>query len=1322
MRVHGLGDVETLGWATITFFIPARDSHGFALMLEVALDFHVLPAFAPGLLLGLDFIQGHGVTIDAPRGKATVLRYAFDVAEHLPSPAAKEAVVCCVESVCLPGRSMTWIPVDVAALSSAVDYTFHPRLMTDPDESIKVVGPAALGNRSTTHVLLGNYGTRPVHLDRRTPVADAVAAQLGDLSAEPDVSHRFELGNAMTPSMVQKATADPGAWTSSVATGDDVDATVASPLDLFENVEEPAASLTRDAETVLVDDHFRVGVDASGHPHPDVVSLLRRHEAAFALDGRPGLIKGEEMPITLQEGAQLRSEPPRRASPEKREAMDKAIEQLLDWKVIEPSTSPVSFPVLMVRQYNKWRFCVDYRSLNSATVADRYPLPTTDAVFQTLQGKRWYSSLDAIRGYHQHPVREADRWKTAFVCHRGLYQYRTVPFSLRNAPAVFQRMMDRVLGELRWKTAVVYIDDVVAATATLEEHLETLEVILSRATTMGLKFSPSKCTFAVPSLTLLGRKVSGAGVAVWQDRAKAVLDLPAPTTLRDLYHVLGLFGYYRGFIPRYAERAEPLTRLTQGWRWESVGDRTRLVRKDGTVASADKERLEWAAAQERSFIDLKNAIARPPVLAHPDPTRPYVLYVDASKDAFAAVLHQIFEDPVVDTAITAFPLAPAALVSAERWLAWLRTDRFFGPILRRVEGDDASESEWIVDQGLLLRRVDGRLALPEAAAPLVFRSVHDDNGHFGYTKTCLAVMKNYWRPRLAEMVSAWVRHCAVCQRAKLSRRVGELDVDKDAQFPFETCSFDLVLGLPRSPSGNDAVLVMHDVFSRMVLLEPCKATIDAAGIAALISNRILRLGWRPRRLVSDSEARVTGRIMQALAESLKARLTPSPPHHQQANVVERAVQTVQHALRALTEKGAAGWDRRVVPAVEVAMNSTPNVTTGYAPFDLVFLAHPGAAHAVIDAGNARPGESFEDRLLAANERLEDARRAISVARAQQKRRYDASRGALPVLAVGDQVFVRLRDRPVAGFGQGKLDGRKLGPFRVGEVLSSHRVRLELPESLGIGKEFAVDQLDVPPRSPDPFAASRDLPGIVPPLVITDDAAPGRAHVDEPGPAAEPDARVDPDKRLDVAEGDPADDGDAAHVDPVLRPRARGAPSALRDFVLCVQDATVAETVVAAAKEDGDAGVCGTVMAAAMDGPEESTVAVPTELLRGPLPAPKQVQIGGRLVTLRERPIAYQSRLTTPSEKRLVAPELELCCFAWAFARLAHLLEGAEVTVVTDHLPMGAMLTSDAGARYGPTISRCRALLLPHLHSFRFVHRSGRSHINVDALSRLPVAP
>ncbi|KAE8211915.1 hypothetical protein CF327_g4378 [Tilletia walkeri] len=1244
MKVHGLGDVETLGWATITIFVPARDSHGFEVLLESTLDFHVLPNFAPGICLGLDFIHGHGVTIDASKGQANIRRYMFPVTEHLPAPSAREAQLCRVEDVYLPARTMSWIPVDTAALNPDVDYTFHPRLMTDADESLQIAGPTALGGKATKHVLVGNYGLRAVHLSRRTPIADAVAAQLGDEAGAPVDDHRMDLGRPISPPCLMAATTYRSAWRP-----DDADA--ATQLDLVEGADDPTTSLMRDAETVLVDDHYKVGVDSNGVPHPEVVALLRKHDAAFALDGRPGLIKVEEMSIVVEEGAQLRSEPPRRASPEKREAMDKTIEQLLDWQVIEPSFSPVSSPVLMVRQSDKWRFCVNYRNLNSVTVADRNPLPTTDAVFQTLQGKRWYSSLDAIRGYHQYPVRPEDRWKTAFVCHRGLYQYRTVPFGLRNAPAVFQRMMDNVLGSLRWKTAVVYIDDVVVATVILAEHLESLDLILSRATHLGLKFSPSKCTFAVPSLTLLGRRVSEAGVAVWADRAKAVLEMPAPTTLRELYHVLGLFGYYRAFIPRYAQRSEPLTWLTQGWRWESVGDRTRLVRKDGSVANADRELLPWGDEQERSFADLKRAIGSPPVLAHPDPTRPYILYVDACKDGFAAVLHQVFEDELPTAQPAAYPLTPLPSTTSQHWAAWLRADRYFGPILRRVMQDAEAEPDWVLEQDLLRRRVDGRFALPEAAVPLVLRSVHDHNGHFGYTKTQLAVAKNFWRPRLSEMVRAWVRHCRTCQHTKLGRRVGELDVESDRQLPFEAVAFDLVLGLPRTRSGNDAVFFIHDVFSRMILITPCKSTIDASGLAAIISDRVLRQGWRPRRLISDSEARVTGRVMQALATSLKAVLTPSPSHHQQSNAVERAVQTAQHALRSMIGESAARWDTRVVPAVEVAMNSTPNVSTGYSPFDLVFLAHPGTVHAVFDVGGAGAGQDFEDLLLAASEHLDDARHATAVARAQQKRRYDASRQPLPSLREGDQVYVRLRDRPVAGFGGGKLEARKLGPFPVAEVLSPHRVRFQLPADLGIGAEFAVDELDVLPASLDPFAG-----------------------------------RLEPLDAASVADSDIEDDGDREE-EPHLPPRRRGAPSALRDFVLCAQASS-------------------------------DVFAVPAELLRDPIATVKQVEIGGRSVTLRERLVAYQSRLTTVSERRLVAPELELCCFAWAFARLAHLLEGAEVTVVTDHLPMAAMLLSDAGAKYGPTISRCRALLLPHLQNDRFIHRPDKVHKNVDALSRL----
>ncbi|KAE8184281.1 hypothetical protein A4X06_0g7560 [Tilletia controversa] len=956
------------------------------------------------------------------------------------------------------------------------------------------------------------------------------------------------------------------------------------------------------------------------------------------------------MEIPLQPDAPLRSEPPRRASPEKRAAMDSAIDQLLTWDVIEPSSSPVSYPVLMVRQYNKWRFCVDYRQLNAVTVADRSPLPTTDAVFHTLMGKSCFSSLDAIRGYHQMMVKPEDRWKTAFVCHRCLFQYKTVPFGLRNAPSGFQRLMDKILGELRWKEAVVYIDDTVVATETLEEQVAALDTLLTRATAAGLKFSPSKCTFAVPSLVLLGRKVSGAGVAVWEDRARAVEDLPRPRTLQDLYHALGLFGYYRIFIRSYAALAEPLTRLTKGWRYENVGGRTRLVNVKGEAVSAEKTALD---EQEDSFQRLKRSVTSSPVLAHPDPTRPYVMYVDASKKAYAAVLHQVFVDdcppppiPFTSAGLNTLGLNELpSVVAKERWASWVRSDPVFRAAFHRAQTTD--DAEWTVREGILIRRPDGKIALPYAGLSLALRDAHDSRGHFGFTKTFLAVSRHFWRLR------AWIRHCPSCLKTKLAPKVGEMDISADTSLPFEAIATDLVLGLPRTRSGNDAVLVVQDAFSRMVLLHPCSSAIDSPGIASILSDRVLRLGWKPKRLISDSEARMTGEMMQALAASLGAELTPSSPHHQQANSVERFIQTVEGVLQAMSQGDHAHWDPRIVPAVEVAMNAMPSVTTGERPFDLVFVSHPDVPHATFDLRESDGVASFAERLAAADARLDEARQVIERERQKQKSRYDRRRAPLPSLQVDDEVYVRLRDRPLPGAPTGKFAPGKAGPYRVRRVLSPHRVLLDISDTSVSDSEFNVEQLDVAPVDDDPFVGQRVVP---------------RSAV---GPSAV--ASVD---RSDVEEDLPGEE------DSAVRPeRARRPPRALEGFHVGVQS-------------------------------------VDPTLLRGPHYSPRRVEVGGDSVLLYERPVAFLSRLTTISEKRLVAPELELSCLAWAFAKWCHLLEGAEITVVTDHQPLGPMLSASAGQVYGPVISRCRALLSPHLHNLRFVHRSGKSHTNADSLSRL----
>ncbi|KAE8227570.1 hypothetical protein CF326_g7532, partial [Tilletia indica] len=340
MRILGLGEKTSLGWATITFFVPAHDSHHRQVFLECTLDFHVIQDFAPQLCLGLDFITTQGVTIDASNDRATLGRYAFRVFEKMPAPFAKEAELCAASNCFVPAKSMAWVPVDVACLAPGVDYTVHPRLTVSNDESVQLAGPMAVATKDTKHVLIANYGTQAIDIARRTPIADATAALLGAASSTAD--HTFGLPPPLPRSSLHSVAVTQGLWSATV--GADYSDDSAQPLDVFDAPHDAVNDLTRDAATVVVDDHFRIGVDSDGRAQPDIARLLRSHASAFAMDGRPGRVVGEEMTIPLIPGAPIHSEPPRRASPEKRAAMDSALDQLLEWDVVEPSSSPVSFP------------------------------------------------------------------------------------------------------------------------------------------------------------------------------------------------------------------------------------------------------------------------------------------------------------------------------------------------------------------------------------------------------------------------------------------------------------------------------------------------------------------------------------------------------------------------------------------------------------------------------------------------------------------------------------------------------------------------------------------------------------------------------------------------------------------------------------------------------------------------------------------------------------------------------------------------------------------------------------------------------------------
>jgi len=186
---------------------------------------------------------------------------------------------------------------------------------------------------------------------------------------------------------------------------------------------------------------------------------------------------------------------PYRISPRERELMAEQVQEMLDQQIITESNSPWASPVVLVVQKDKVRFCVDYRKLNAATKRDTYPLPRIDDTLERLTGSSFFSSMDCDRAFHQVGVKKEDREKTAFITPFGLYEYLRMPFGMTNSPSTYQRLMDTVLGKLRWSIALVYLDDIVVFSKTFEAHLANLDLVFQALRKSGLTLKPSKCHF-----------------------------------------------------------------------------------------------------------------------------------------------------------------------------------------------------------------------------------------------------------------------------------------------------------------------------------------------------------------------------------------------------------------------------------------------------------------------------------------------------------------------------------------------------------------------------------------------------------------------------------------------------------------------------------------------------------------------------------------------------------------------------------------------------------------------------------------------------------
>lgn len=299
------------------------------------------------------------------------------------------------------------------------------------------------------------------------------------------------------------------------------------------------------------------------------------------------------------------------------------IEKMLEQNIIRPSDSAWSSPIWIVPKKAdasgkvKWRLVIDFRKVNEKTVDDKYPIPNITDVLDKLGKCQYFTTLDLASGFYQVEMDPADIHKTAFNVENGHYEFLRMPMGLKNSPSTFQRVMDNVLKDLQNQICLVYLDDIIVFSVSLQEHMLNLEKVFKKLRESNFKIQLDKSEFLKLETEFLGHVICREGVKPNTNKIHAIKNYPLPKSTTEIKRFLGLLGYYRKFIPNFARVTKALTQCL----------------KKGSKITLDQNYINC-------FEHCKTLLINDPILQYPDFSQEFLLTTDASNVALGAVLSQ----------------------------------------------------------------------------------------------------------------------------------------------------------------------------------------------------------------------------------------------------------------------------------------------------------------------------------------------------------------------------------------------------------------------------------------------------------------------------------------------------------------------------------------------------------------------------------------------------------------------------------------------------------------------------------------------------------